>query len=69
MEGTTKYITVHVTYETELEIDVDNLDPMFVDIEGFAKDEAARMIQDDIDTGSLFAECMDFNIIKPNNQT
>lgn len=63
---TIKTITVKVKYETEVEIDVTDLSPEFVDIEGFAYEEAYRMIEDDLEHGYISANDMEFEIIKKN---
>ena len=44
---------IKVSAEAEYEIDIDGLDPKYVDIEGFIRDEAIRIFKDDINNDQL----------------
>ena len=52
-----------VEFTTAYEVDVDHLDPKFVDIRGFAIDEAKRMLHDDIFFGEATDENFDAKIV------
>ena len=53
-----------VEFTTAYEVDVDHLDPKFVDIRGFAIDEARRMLHDDIFFGETTDENFDAKIVE-----
>jgi hypothetical protein len=53
---------MRVIVSLEYDVDVEDLDPKFVDIEGFAKDEAKRMLEDDLKNNAFEAEDFDYNI-------
>jgi hypothetical protein len=42
-----------VVIAIEYDVDVSDLDPRFVDVEGFAEDEAYRIFEDDFVNGHL----------------
>lgn len=51
---------VKVTVEAEYEVDINDLDPKYVNIEGFIRDEATRMFKDDIEHNQLDINVEDF---------
>jgi hypothetical protein len=53
---------MRVIVSLEYDVDVEDLDPVFVDIEGFAKDEAKRMFEDDLKNNAFETEDFDYNI-------
>lgn len=53
---------MRVIVSLEYDIDIEGLDPKFVDIEGFAKDEAKRMFEDDLKNEAFEAEDFDYTI-------
>lgn len=56
-----------VIVSLEYEVDIEGLDPKFVDIEGFAKDEAKRMFEDDLKNKAFEAEDFDY-VIPPTEK-
>jgi hypothetical protein len=53
---------MRVIVSLEYDVDIEGLDPKFVDIEGFAKNEAKRMLEDDIINGLVTPDDFDYNI-------
>ena len=53
---------MRVIVSLEYDVDVEDLDPIFIDIEGFAKDEAKRMFEDDLKNNTFEAEDFDYTI-------
>lgn len=58
---------MRVIVNLEYEVDIEGLDPEFIDIEGFAKDEAKRMLEDDLKNQAFEAEDFDY-IIPPTEK-
>jgi hypothetical protein len=53
---------MRVIVSLEYDVDVEDLDPVFVDIKGFAKDEAKRMFEDDLKNNAFEAEDFDYTV-------
>jgi hypothetical protein len=53
---------MRVIVSLEYDVDIKGLDPKFVDIEGFVKDEAKRMFEDDLKNKAVEAEDFEYMI-------